>query len=39
MPEQDGNIAQAVLAAIGDGEIEVHYQPQMTADGEHMVGV
>lgn len=39
MPEQDGNIAQAVLAAIGEGEIEVHYQPQMTADGERMVGV
>jgi EAL domain-containing protein (putative c-di-GMP-specific phosphodiesterase class I) len=39
MPGQDGNIAYAVMAAIRDGGIEVHYQPQMSADGERMTGV
>ena len=39
MSEPDRDISAAVLAAIRDGLIEVHYQPQLTADGETLAGV
>ena len=39
MSELGGDIGRAVMSAMDSGALEVHYQPQMSADGDHMTGV
>ncbi len=39
MAEQADDVDQAVRDALRDGAIEVHYQPQLTSDGETLSGV
>jgi EAL domain-containing protein (putative c-di-GMP-specific phosphodiesterase class I) len=39
MPEESRDIGQIILSAMETGAIDVHYQPQLTADGVTLTGV